>query len=82
MSEKNNIREIKPQPDKDIIEKLEELLEQAKSGDIQFIVYIVDRQNNLSTGEYGHYREETKIVGMMEVMKHRLLSKIPWKETT
>lgn len=82
MPKENNIREIKPKPDKDIIAKLEELLEQAKTGDIQFLIYIVDRRNNLSTGEFGHYREESKVLGLIEVMKYRILKQMPWQDTT
>lgn len=76
----DNVVKLKPdetldgEPDTDIIDKLERLLERAKSGDIRAFAYaVVQRQNVLATGWEGTAGTRCTLASSVGILNARYL---------
>lgn len=69
------LRLIQDSPQPHVIQALESLLAQAKSGELQTIVYVCDwRANSISHGWSSIKKNRMRIIGELEQVKWHLLS--------
>lgn len=66
---------IEKLPQKTLIQQLECLLEQAKTGELQEIAFVCSYRGNLMNHGWTKLQNNRKIIGEMEAMKIELLTK-------
>ena len=70
----DNLHEIKPEPNQDAIEYLEDLLERAKTGEIQgFAIAIAKSKGTTANGWSGIQNQCMSIIGELESLKVDLI---------
>lgn len=60
---------MKKKPSPSAIECLTDLLEKAKSGDLQFLIYLVVVEDGTETGNAGRHHDRHTLIGYIESMK-------------
>ena len=71
---KHDIAVIEAAPQRSTIEHLENLLVQAKSGELQAIVYVCSYRGNTVNHGWGQLQNRMRLVGELEQVKWHLLS--------
>ena len=68
-----NFTLIEKKPEKSVIEHLEALMAQAKSGELQELIYICGYKEGSVNHGWSRLRNNRRLVGEMEFMKHQLI---------
>lgn len=73
MGESADLAVIKDVPSQDLIERLEGLLAEAKTGELQALVYVCSwRANSIGSGWCGLSRNRMRIMGELFQLLHKL----------